>query len=61
MKFVKMYLQGGNSYIQPRDEVCNAVDGELDALDEHNEIVLRFTLIDMTEEEYQKLPEFAGH
>jgi len=59
-KYIKIRLHGGG-YIQPIEELTTALDGELDGLSTGERITLDFEPIDMTEEEYNELPEFAGH
>lgn len=58
-KYVKINLVGGNGYVQPLSEIHQAVDAEFHDADTGTRLIL--TLIDMTEEEYEKLPEFMGH
>jgi hypothetical protein len=45
MKYMKITLMGHGGYIQPLNELHTAFDGELDG----------------AENDYKKLPEFAGH
>lgn len=60
-KYIKITLHGGGSYVQPLNEIPNAMDGELDGLEIGDKITLDFEAIEMADEEYQKLPDFAGH
>lgn len=60
-RYCKITLNGGGSYIQPMDQLHNALDGELDGLDIGEERTLSFELVEMTKTEYESLPEFAGH
>lgn len=57
-QFVRISLVGGGVYIQPLDELINLLD-EI----EESEIDTEWHIkrIDMTQEEYNKLPEFTGH
>ena len=61
MKYVKIHLHGGNGYIQPMSEIATAIDGELDGLQPEESVTIRFTPVEMTDEEYEALPEFQGH
>jgi hypothetical protein len=65
-KYIKITnVEAGGSYIQPTAEIFNAIDGELDGLEEgipgDRAITLRFEAVEMTDEEYAALPEFAGY
>lgn len=60
-KFFKVKLIGGSSYIQPESELKNVLDGELDGLELGDKVLLEFSLVDITREQYEKLPEFSGH
>lgn len=59
--YVKIKLHGGNSYIQPINELHTALDGELDCLLAGEKITLTLEPVDITDEEYLNLPEFSGH
>jgi len=61
MKYVKIKLLGGGSYVQPINSIGEAVVGELDCLEIGDKITLDLEFINITDEEYEKLPEFAGH
>jgi len=61
MKYVKIKLHGGGSYVQPINSIGEAVVGELDCLEIGDKITLDLEFINITDEEYEKLPEFAGH
>jgi len=61
MRYFKITLEGGSSYIQPMDKLDSALDGELDGLDYGERITLHFEHIPMTDEEYKLLPDFLGH
>ena len=54
-------LQGHGSYVQPLSELANAIEGEFDGVEPGEGITLHLNRIQMTVEEYQKLPEFTGH
>lgn len=60
-KYIKIKLQGGAGYIQPVEELANAIYGELDGLDIGETAVIEFTPVDLTKLEYERLPEFTGH
>jgi len=61
LRYLKIALHGGGSYVQPLSQVHQAIDGELDGLQVGDKITLDFELIEMTEDEYENLAEFAGH
>jgi hypothetical protein len=50
------------NYIETRENIMNAMDGELDGFLEYGEIgdSINLTIIEMEESEYEKLPEFMG-
>jgi hypothetical protein len=54
-------LLGGGHYAQQRKDMHNAIDGEIDGMEQGDEIILTITRMDMTQEEYDSLPEFTGH
>ena len=59
-KYIKITnIEADGSYIQPTSEIFNAIDGELDDLSQPT--TLRFEVIEITDEEYEALPEFAGY
>ena len=60
-RYIRITLRGGGSYIQPRSDLMDAINAELDDLEDNDEIVLHFQAVEMTDEEYEKLPEFWGH
>ena len=60
-KYVKITLLGGSSYIQPLKELRNAIDGEIDGLEECGKITLTFEMVSMTKKDYEELPDFSGH
>lgn len=61
-KYVKITTNATQgSYIQPMSELANALDAEFDDaefMDAGFKVCLE--LVDMTDEEYEKLPEFQG-
>jgi hypothetical protein len=61
MRYMKITLHGGGSYVQPLDKIHQAIDGELDGLQVDDKITLDFELVEMDEDEYENLMEFAGH
>ena len=58
-KYVKISLLGGGSYVQPMDRLMDAIDGEMDGAPKGTTIKL--VVVEMSDEEYRKLPEFTGH
>jgi len=60
-KYVKITLHGGNSYIQPVPDLPTAIDGELDGVPIGEKITLSLEPVELTDEEYNNLPEFMGH
>ena len=61
--YVKITLVGEGSYIQPLSDLMQAIDGELDELKcgyVGTKMTYEFEVIEMTDEEYNKLPEFQG-
>lgn len=60
-RFVKISMDSGNSYLRPIENIRDAIDIEFDA-PEYFEVGDKFILeiIDMTQEDYEKLPEFEG-
>lgn len=59
MKYLKVTRPGeSSSYIQPITEIANAVDGEFDGAEIGERITLE--LVEMTDDEFNKLPDFAG-
>jgi hypothetical protein len=62
-RFVKVTRNDTDgSYIEPPDKVLACVDGELVQGIEYWEVgdAITLTVIEMTQEEYDKLPEFTG-
>jgi hypothetical protein len=60
-KYIKITLHGGSSYVQPESELLNALNGELDGVEPGEHITLDLEPLQITDEEYAKLPDFAGH
>lgn len=60
-KYIKIKLHGGSTYVQPANALADALDGDLDGVDVGDEITMTFAPIDITDEEYERLPEFTGH
>jgi hypothetical protein len=58
MKYIKIIRNGHGGYIQPLHEMANAIDGEFDGSEIGDTITLK--LVEMSEEEYENLPEFTG-
>lgn len=59
-KYVKITnIEGQGSYIQKTGEIQDAIDGELDDLSEP--VTLKFEAVEMTDEQYEALPDFAGY
>jgi len=59
MKFVRIKLDGGGSYVQPITFLDQILSGEIDNMDTGDKLTLE--MIELTQEEYEKLPEFTGH
>ena len=58
--FVKLQVEGAGAYVVRRDDLASALDGELADV-AFGEVVLRFNTIDITQQQYDELPEFEGH
>jgi hypothetical protein len=62
-KYVRFTLAGEGSYIQPLKDLMTALDGELDNIKSGcvgESVVIELEVIEMTDEEYNALPEFQG-
>jgi len=61
-RFVQITLDGGGSYLQPIEKILDAIEAEFDG-HEYCEVGTKWTLeiVEMTQEDYDKLPEFEGH
>ena len=57
-KFIKITRPGMGGYIQPIEDLANAIDGEFDGAFPGDMITL--TLVEISREEYDAMPEFAG-
>jgi hypothetical protein len=60
-KYIRIQLQGGGHYIEKTANILTVLDGELDGVEANRTIVLEITPVNMTDEDYSKLPEFLGH
>ena len=65
-QYVQIELKDYGKYIQPatKQDVMSALDGELDGLEGgymSPGTEIKLTVIEMEENEYKALPEFAGH
>ena len=58
-KYVEISVLGGGLYLQPMDRLMDAIDAEMDAAEKGTTIKL--VVVEMSDEEYRKLPEFTGH
>lgn len=61
MKYLRIHLIGGGVYIQPLNHLSILIDEIQNAAENAESAHWDLKLIDMTEEEYQALPEFTGH
>ncbi len=59
--YVRIKLEGGNSYYEKLEHVGEQVINELDGAEVGKPITLHFTLVEMTDEEFMNLPDFEGH
>ena len=62
-RYIKITHNNDNqNYIETKENIMNALDGELDGFLEGSEIgeSINLTIIEMEESEYEKLPEFTG-
>lgn len=59
MAYIRITLDGGGSYVQPMDDVLEALDAELDVLPVGDKLTIE--IIEMSDDEYRRLPEFRGH
>lgn len=59
-KYVKVTnVEARGSFIQKTSEIQDVIDGELDDLT--YPVTLKFEAVEMTDEEYAALPDFAGY
>lgn len=50
------------SYFQPKNEIQNAIDAEVSGIeDSSNFHMITIEASNLTDEEYEKLPEFSGY
>jgi hypothetical protein len=49
------------SYIRPIDKISEALNGEFDDFEQNVKSYLQLEVVEMTEEEYEQLPEFKGY
>lgn len=61
MKYIKIALDGGGSFLVPESIIGEAVKAELEDLQVGDKLTFDFELIEMTEDEYENLAEFEGH
>jgi len=60
-KYVIVMYENGAQFISPIKDLDGFLEGELSGLDEAKpETTVSFRLVDMTDEQYAKLPEFVG-
>ena len=58
-QYIKVMIDSYSSYyVAEKNELCYALDGELDGISTGDKIILE--VVEMTEEEFQNLPEFEG-
>lgn len=58
MKCVKIHREGMGGYVQSLADIGSALDGEFDGADPGDMVALEY--VEMTQEEYDALPEFTG-
>ncbi len=57
--YMRIKLVGGGSYVQPLNELHNAIEGEVEGATVGTRWELE--LVQMSEDEYEALGEFDGH
>lgn len=57
-KFIEITRPGMGGYIQPIEDLADAIDGEFNGANPGDMIIL--TLVDVSREEYDAMPEFTG-
>lgn len=57
--FIKTHVHGGSTYIEPIEEFPNMLGGDIENAKVGDAFTL--TILEMTQEEYDALPEFEGH
>ena len=60
-QYVRITLEGGNSYYEKLEHVGVQVLNELDGAEVGHPITLHLELVNMTDEEFMNLPDFEGH
>lgn len=61
-KYVKISVRHGGSYVQPREKLAEALDAELDGLEDYlGGVTITFRHVEITDKDYENLPEFIGH
>lgn len=58
-RYAKITLHGGATYVQPLDDLHQALDGELRDAEPGQRWTIE--LVEMYPEQYRDLPEFQGH
>lgn len=58
-KYIQVTHSDGGKMICRFDQLKNILDGEFDGFDMVGHSIT-FTVVEMTDEEYEKLPEFTG-
>ena len=62
MKYVKIrLLGGGGAYVVPLEKVGDAIVSEIESLEYPEAATFKFTPLEITQEEFEVLPEFQGH
>ena len=59
--YIILWLRGGGRYAVPYDEIAENVLYELMNIKDEKKITITFEYIELTDEEYNNLPEFTGH
>jgi hypothetical protein len=61
MRVVTIKLVGGGSYTAPLSEISDPLHADLEAAENGEALVFSFTLSEMSDTEYEALPDFEGH
>jgi len=61
MKYIKIALHDGGSFVVPESRIGEVLKGELEDIQIGDKLTFDFELIEMTEDEYENLAEFEGH
>ena len=56
-KYIKIHPKGFNAFIEPVEKAKQYLDT---MIEENDVIIYEFQVVEMTEEEYNNLPEFDG-